>query len=301
MNGIRAARRMRGYSILELMIALSIGLLVSLAAVQLFVTNQVNFQLQRGLGDVSENGRFALDFMGRQLRQGGYAPPVKTLEQWPAVVVSAADLPTGTAGLAVVVSQNNLPKLAPAATGLQGGIGPSDRLTIQYYSPNASTDCEGQNVPAGSYVVARFFLRADSVANTGSALACEGGYHDGTSTAVMQNFLTGNTGGVVILSALDNFQVLLGIGNAGADLSPQQYLTIAQYAALPTPRPDLVAVKLGLLVSSVEASGKLIGAAQSITVLDQTLDASTIYADNRVRRLYASTVTLRNVIPSIPE
>jgi len=54
--------RMRGFSVLELLIALSIGLLVSLAAVQLFVTNQVNFMLQRGLGDVSENGRFALDF-----------------------------------------------------------------------------------------------------------------------------------------------------------------------------------------------------------------------------------------------
>ena len=301
MNGLRAVRRMRGYSMLELMIAVSIGLLVSLAAVQLFVTNQVNFQLQRGLGDVSENGRFALDFMGRQLRQGGYVPPAKTLEQWPSVVVSDADLPTGTAGLAVVVSQDNLPMLAPAATGLQGGIGPSDRLTIQYYSPNASTDCEGQAVPAGNYVVARFFLRADSVAKTGSALACEGGYHDGTPTGVMQNFLTGNTAGVVILSALDNFQVLLGVGNTAADFSPQQYLTIAQYAALPTPRPELAAVKLGMLVSSVDTSGKLIGAAQQVTVLDQTLAASTIYADNRVRRLYASTVTLRNVIPPLPE
>lgn len=39
MNGLRAVRRMRGYSMLELMIAVSIGLLVSLAAVQLFVTN----------------------------------------------------------------------------------------------------------------------------------------------------------------------------------------------------------------------------------------------------------------------
>lgn len=301
MNSIRAVRRMRGYSMLELLVAVSIGLLVSLAAVQLFVTNQVNFQLQRGLGDVSENGRFALDFMGRQLRQGGYAPPAKGQEQWPTIVVSAADLPTGTAGLAVIVSQNNLPKLAPAATGLQGGIGPSDRLTIQYYTPIAAMDCEGEAVPAGSYVVARFFLRADSVANTSSALACEGGYHDGTSAATLQNFLTGNTGGVVILSALDNFQVLLGVGNAAADLSPQQYLTIAQYAALPEPRPDLVVVKLGMLVSSVETNGKLIGAAQTISVLDQTLDASTIYADNRVRRLYASTVTLRNVIPSIPE
>jgi len=301
MNGLRAVRRMRGYSVLELLIAVSIGLLVSLAAVQLFVTNQVNFQLQRGLGDVSENGRFALDFMGRQLRQGGYAPSSKTLERWPTIVVSAADLPTGTPGLAVVVSQNNLPKLAPAATGLQGGIGPSDRLTIQYYTPVAAMDCEGQAVPAGSYVVARFFLRADSVAKTGSALACEGGYHDGSSAATMQNFLTGNTGGAVILSALDNFQVLLGVGNVAESLSPQQYLNIAQYAALPTPRPDLVSVRLGLLVSSVDASGKLIGTAQKVTVLDQTLDASTIYADNRVRRLYASSVTLRNVIPSIPE
>ena len=55
---------LRGFTLIELMVSLAIGLLVALAAVQMFVTNQQSFNLQRGMGDVQDNGRFALDFIG---------------------------------------------------------------------------------------------------------------------------------------------------------------------------------------------------------------------------------------------
>ena len=302
--------RMRGFSVLELLIALSIGLLVSLAAVQLFVTNQVNFMLQRGLGDVSENGRFALDFMARQIRQGNYVPPgnttvaitntttVGTENVWSTVVVGTDDLPTGTCGLGTVISANDNAALAAPSSGKQGGVGASDSLLIQYYTPIATMDCEGTAVPAASFVLARFFLRADTVAGTGSALACEGGYHTGVADAPLVNFSTTNTGGVVVLSSVDNFQVLLGVANTAAGLNnvPQQYMTISDYAALAKKRPPVSAIKLGMLVSSVDKAGNLLGTSPSFTVLDKTLSSTDIPTDNRVRRMYANTVTLRNLL-----
>ena len=59
----------QGFTLIELMVSLTIGLLVSLAAVNLFITNQSTFNLQKGLGDVGDNGRFALEFMAQGMRQ----------------------------------------------------------------------------------------------------------------------------------------------------------------------------------------------------------------------------------------
>lgn len=296
MNPSRIAGR--GFSVLELLVSLAIGLLVTMAAVQLFVTNQLNFQLQRGLSDVSENGRFALDYIARQARQVSYVPTWPNIKVWEPIVVGVADLPTGTSGLAGIVSANNNPALPAPGTGKQGGIGPSDSVLLQYYTSVATMDCEGAAVPAGSVVLARFFLRADTVADTGSALVCEGGYHSGLTDAALQNFSTGSSGGAVLLSSVDNFQVLIGLANttAGEPAYARRYLTIQEYADLGTPRPPISALKFGLLVSSVDKAGNLIGVAQGVSVLDQAIAGTSIPVDNRVRRLYANTVTLRNVL-----
>jgi type IV pilus assembly protein PilW len=52
-----------GFTLIELMVSLALGLVIMLAAMQLFITNQINFNLQRGMGNVQENGRFAIDYI----------------------------------------------------------------------------------------------------------------------------------------------------------------------------------------------------------------------------------------------
>ena len=84
----------RGFTIVELMIAITIGLLLSLAAVNLFITNQSTFNLQKGVSDVSDNGRFVLEFIAQQVRQAGYVPPDARAAIWPQIIVAAADFPS---------------------------------------------------------------------------------------------------------------------------------------------------------------------------------------------------------------
>lgn len=304
---MRVRRQHKGYTMLEMMVSIGIGMIVSLAATQLFLTNQMSFNLQKGLGDVSDNGRFALDFMGRAIRAGAMQPmPANATANtnnialagamWPAIIVDSSDFPNGVTIPDNMLSKNNQPALAAPATGKQGGIGASDQLLVQYYAPYDTRDCEGQTVPAGNYVLARFFLRADTSAGTGSALACEGGYYAGTENAALVNISTTDTGGAVMLSSVDNFQVMVGTASATGATAPQQYMNLATYKALPTPRPPIATVKLGLLVSSIERAGTLLGASPAFTVLDETVAAGSIPADNRVRRLFSSTVTVRNVM-----
>ena len=64
--------RQRGLSLLELMVALLIAGLLALGIVQIFGASRVTYQTQEGLSRVQESGRYATQFLQRQLRMVGY-------------------------------------------------------------------------------------------------------------------------------------------------------------------------------------------------------------------------------------
>ena len=63
-----------GFSLVELMVALLLGSLISIAATQLFLVNRQADNLQQGLASVQDQGRFIFDFMSRDLMQAGHDP-----------------------------------------------------------------------------------------------------------------------------------------------------------------------------------------------------------------------------------
>lgn len=71
--GKNAACRYFGYTLIELMVAITIGLIILAAVSQLFVTNRSAYRLEEALARVQESGRFALDFLSADLRMAGYA------------------------------------------------------------------------------------------------------------------------------------------------------------------------------------------------------------------------------------
>ena len=63
-----------GFSLVELMVALLLGSLISIAATQLFLVNRQTENLQQGVAYVQDQGRFALDYVGRDFMQAGHDP-----------------------------------------------------------------------------------------------------------------------------------------------------------------------------------------------------------------------------------
>lgn len=61
-----------GLSLIELMIALVIGLIVMLGVIQIFAASKEAYRLSEGLARVQENGRFAMDALQRELRMVGH-------------------------------------------------------------------------------------------------------------------------------------------------------------------------------------------------------------------------------------
>lgn len=68
----RMRRAAAGLSLIELMIALVIGTVLVLGMVQVFAASRTAYQLSEGMGRVQENGRFALDFLQRDIRMAGH-------------------------------------------------------------------------------------------------------------------------------------------------------------------------------------------------------------------------------------
>jgi type IV pilus assembly protein PilW len=62
----------RGMTLVELMVALLIGLLLTGGAIQVFISNRAAYAFNEGLQRVQENGRFAIDSLTFNARMAGY-------------------------------------------------------------------------------------------------------------------------------------------------------------------------------------------------------------------------------------
>ncbi|HIE75590.1 MAG TPA: prepilin-type N-terminal cleavage/methylation domain-containing protein [Gammaproteobacteria bacterium] len=65
-------RRQRGVTLVELMVALALGLLITVAMLKVYVDASRMYRFNEGLARVQENGRFALEFIRRDARVAGF-------------------------------------------------------------------------------------------------------------------------------------------------------------------------------------------------------------------------------------
>lgn len=62
----------KGLSLVELMIAITLGLILMAGVMQLFISSKNTYQTQQGSSRVQETGRLALEFLSRDIRMAGY-------------------------------------------------------------------------------------------------------------------------------------------------------------------------------------------------------------------------------------
>lgn len=62
----------RGFTLVELMVAMTIGIIILGAVSQVFVTSRGTYAVEEGLSRLQENGRFAMNFITEDVRMAGY-------------------------------------------------------------------------------------------------------------------------------------------------------------------------------------------------------------------------------------
>jgi type IV pilus assembly protein PilW len=67
-----AIRTQAGFSIVELLVAMAISLVLLTAVYQVFLGNTETYRINENQARLQENGRFALDFLIREVRSAGY-------------------------------------------------------------------------------------------------------------------------------------------------------------------------------------------------------------------------------------
>lgn len=285
----------QGFTLIELMISLVLGLLISAAVIQVYIISTRTATVQQSASEVQDSTIFSLQSLEDHIRIANLGNPITSIND------------SSNHG-GIVLTQANLGSAGPAETSLftngtdsAGWTGlsninaiASDQITIQYknITDNALYDCEGEKVEDDNeWVVERYFIRLASGAPSKSGvqdlvLACAAGRVD-KDGAVTKPF-TGN--GEVIITAIDQFKMLLGVQT---DVTKLTYLTPKDYLAL-TPKPAITTIKLGVIVRSntpliTDTDKELF----TIFGADHTLKADAT-RQNYYRRSYESTVLLRN-------
>lgn len=62
----------RGLSLVEIMVALLLGALITVGIVQMFTANRATYQINMGQARLQENARFAMEFVTSSMRMAGY-------------------------------------------------------------------------------------------------------------------------------------------------------------------------------------------------------------------------------------
>ena len=288
-----------GFTLIELMISLVLGLLISAAVMQVYIVSTRTATVQQSASEVQDSAIFSLQAIEDHIRLANLGNPISNIKDTTnhgGIVLTSANLGTINATDAKYFTAS---ADSTGWTGLSNVTGvESDQLTIQYKNVTSSSlyDCEGAEVQKDSpdWVVERYFVRkAIGGADTDLVLACAAGRVDEDG-----QIITAFTGaGEVIIPAVDQFKVLLG---TLADVSQLSYLPASTYLEL-TDKPAITTVKLGMIVRSdtplIEDPESSLPAADKgkFTILgaEQKLKADSVNKV-RYRRSYESTIVLRS-------
>jgi type IV pilus assembly protein PilW len=256
----------KGFTLLELMIALTLGLIVSAIAIQLTVTAQKGVSSQQAMSNLQNDALFGLEAVVRDIRLANLNASDVVINDsvlHGGIVLDAKNYTskrTG-AGLGDVELVDALSLGNIENTSNLSGV-KSDQLVIQYKNMMEDQfDCEGAKIPVNTFVVQKYFVRKDSAKNEPNepfSLACKAFTYTGDEPAKID--LSGN--GEIIIPRVDYFGVMLGVAKDTCDATEEGdalmscfgYISINDYKLLTT-KPQIVMLKVGMLVRSTNSTG----------------------------------------------
>jgi type IV pilus assembly protein PilW len=246
-----------GFTLVELMVAMTLGMVLMVVISNVFVASKESYRTTEDMSRLQENARFAVTHLGRVLRMASYV-----------------DDPT-----AVSVTRASIFGAAPAVTGTEGGGTVSDSVTVRYQGSADGTvfDCQGNQIAGGAFVVARFHLAAAG---------------DGSGTTSLYCDNTGTVGPVAadleLVQGVENLQVLYGEDTDG-DGTANRYLVQSSVTTL----DNVVSLRIGLLMSTANQVASATDT-RTYNVIGTSIGPIN---DKRVRRMYTTTIALRNRAP----
>lgn len=270
-----------GFTLIEIMIALILGLLISAVVIQIYLMSVKTTTLQKTASELQQASIFGIQQLENHIRLANLGNPTSHITS---DTVQGGIVLTGT-NLGIFTIADTGEKLDSFAqvgylsrsagdvmmgergwTGISNTDIPSDQLTIQYQNitENVMTDCEGNDIEINDIVIERYFLREVTGGRSKAVvkdlvLACDAGRlaigKVGRNTLQVfagtdqRNF---GQAGQEFITGIEQFKVLLGVQYLGQPSSTISYIPSKDYLEkfnnAVSEKPMIIAIKMGMIV-----------------------------------------------------
>ena len=276
-----------GLSMIELMVAMTLGLMIIVTLGYIMMGSRTTYRTQDASSRLQDTGRFAMDFIGRQLRAAGRID----------ITPLAGDSRTNSAALpgnwapisgshGAAANGGNAAVNTSGVVTINGGTRQTDTVTVQYVltdSGGTIADCNG----GGAGIVLTAIPRtAGAAINYGTVVNMVS-----LTGANLQLQCTGNGGGGTqpIAEGVEDLQFRYAVVGAPTSfVVPANTWTATNWA-------NVVAVQVCVMVQST--SNGVMSAAQTVTDCSGNRYTPN---DTRLRRTFTSVFALRNALNAIP-
>lgn len=249
----------------ELLVAMTIGLLLTVAVAQLFIGSRRTYATTDDLSRMQENMRYAHALLTRNVRLISY-------------MSSPNRYPVDTDGFSGVFTGANI-----ALQGTNGAGTASDSFTIKFQGSDnavgapdgAIIDCLGNAIGAATIVTNIFTIANDATTNS-PGLFCQSDQNAGAAA-------------VLVVPNIENMQVLYGEDTSG-DSNADRYVP----ANLVSNANQVVSMRIALLFRSANVNVR-----PTIDTTAYTLNGVALAPFNttHIRRVMTVTISLRNRVP----
>jgi len=261
----------QGFSLIEIMVSLLIGVVLSVGIIQIFISAKQAYLIQRQSSRIQEDARFALEAIKKQVRQSSYKADSSRLNKFAFPMDSGAGFP------------NLFDQATQVIFGERDLSNPvRDRIVFRYQGQDDGSirDCIGRTPRANETVVSMFFID-DGDGDGITSLHCQ-----------VNDLPTAGGGNQPLVDGLERMLILYGI-DTNQNRSADKYLNATAVAA--NEWVDVVSVKVSLLFRSEggdDANNYTVVTTepQTFTFNGQTETAG----DRRIRREFTTTINLRN-------
>jgi type IV pilus assembly protein PilW len=163
---IDGRRGAHGYSLIELMVAIAIGMFLCSGMLAIVLSMRIGFKTQDGLTRMQENARFVLTVMDTTVHNAGYFGDTlhdTVVQAFPATVTANADGTKFSAGQFV--------------SGTTGAAGGSDTLDVRFQgvSGDGLMDCNGNTNASGAKKVFTSTFSVNAAGQLMCAVSTDGG------------------------------------------------------------------------------------------------------------------------------
>lgn len=306
-----------GLTIVELMVAIAVGLLVVLVATSLLLSTKAGYIFQDEGARLQETGRYAVESITRAVRQAGY-------ENWDtagAAVISTPEISANIAGLdASSLKEITVGIDAPVARSING----SDVLAIRFIGSGMGSGGDGTLLNCAGFGVAE---PADLEVDRGWSIFYIAADKGGEPELRCKYFGKTSWNTEAIARGVESLQVLYGL-DADGDGLPNQFFTATAINALDrllvlegpnaaarsldknrkTHWKEVVVIKIAMLVRSAQGArfdseerdydlfGKEYSDTNAAVDVGTRLKEASMPATsrNRYRKIFGSTIHLRN-------